>query len=214
MRDGRAPPGINLLAGAGIRRRYWGMDSQWRITEHTASVAASFATLWATAAAAQARRIEHPENLFERVPDTFLQVDAIHNVLRAAETAQGSLHPGDARDAIAEAIDAFLDAIVVGHSPGLSDREALKLARNVLEHFDEYYSGTGNQQRPAARSGQSLEDLAQRYRIDLGGPSAARPHLLIGMKPDEPLVEVDLAEPAAHAARELAAAVGFAAGGH
>jgi hypothetical protein len=48
--------------------------------------------------------------------------------------------------------------------------------------------------------------------FDLGGPSAARPHLRIGMKPEQPLVEIDLAEPAAHAARQLAAALGFAAG--
>lgn len=189
-----------------------GMDSHWRITEHVASVAAAFANLWATAVAAQARRIEHPENLFERVPDTFLQVDAIHNMLRAAEMARDSLEPGYARDSVTGVIDDFLAAIVVGHSPALSDRQALKLARNVLEHFDAYYSGTGERQRPAVRSGDSPEDQAQHYRIDLGGPSAARPHLLIGMKPDEPLVEIDLAEPAAHAARQLAAALGFAAG--
>lgn len=190
------------------------MDTEWRVTEHTASVAAAFADRWATAVAAQARRIAHPENLFERVPDTFLQIDAIHNVLRAAEMAQDSLDPGGARDAVTGAIDAFLAAIVVGHSPDLSDRQALKLARNVLEHFDAYYSGAGYRQRAeAARSGQSREDLAQRYRIDLGGPSAARPHLLIGMKPDEPLVEIDLSEPAAYAARQLATALGFTAGG-
>jgi hypothetical protein len=119
------------------------MDTEWRVTGHTASVAAAFADRWATAVAAQARRIEHPENLFERVPDTFLQVDAIHNVLRAAEMAQDSLDQGDARNAVTGAIDAFLAAIVVGHSPDLSDRQALKLARNVLEHFDAYYCGAG-----------------------------------------------------------------------
>jgi hypothetical protein len=188
------------------------MDSQWRITEHTASVAASFAALWATAAAAQARRIEHPENLFERVPDAFLQVDALHHVLRAAEMTRDSLDPRDAREAVMVAIDAFLDAIVIGHSPDLSDREAFKLARNVLEHFDTYYCGTGVWQRQAARSGQGPENLAQRCRVDLGGPSAACPHLLIGMKPGQPLVEIDLAEPAASAARQLAAVLGFAAG--
>jgi hypothetical protein len=189
------------------------MDNEWRVTEHTASVAAAFADRWATAAAAQARRIEHPENLFERVPDTFLQIDAIHNVLRAAEMARDSLEPGGAKDRVTQAIDAFLVAIVVGHGPDLSDRQALKLARNVLEHFDAYYCGTGDRQRAdAARSSESREELAQRYRVDLGGPSAARPHLLIGMKPDEPLVEIDLAEPAAHAARQLAAELGFAAG--
>lgn len=48
------------------------MSEQWRITEHMANVAAQFADRWATAAAAQARRIEHPEDLLERVPDTFL----------------------------------------------------------------------------------------------------------------------------------------------
>lgn len=83
----------------------------------------------------------------------------------------------------------------------------------MLEHFDEYYCGTGNQQRPAARSDQSHEDLAQRHRVDLGGPSAARPNLVIGMKPEQPLVGIDLAEPAAIAARQLAAVVGFLAGG-
>lgn len=43
-----------------MRGRYWSVDSQWRITEHTASVAAAFADRWATAAVARARRIEHP----------------------------------------------------------------------------------------------------------------------------------------------------------
>jgi hypothetical protein len=33
------------------------------------------------------------------------------------------------------------------------------------------------------------------------------------MKPDEPLVEIDLSEPAGHAARQLATALGFTAGG-
>jgi hypothetical protein len=187
------------------------MDSQWRITEHTVAVAASFAGVWATAAEAQARRIEHPENLFERVPDTFLQVDALHHVLRAAEMARDSLDKGDPRDTLMAAIEVFLSAIVSGHSPDLSDRQAFKLARNVLEHFDAYYCGTGDLQKPAVRSGQSREGLAQRYRVDLGGPSAGRPHLLIGMKPEQPLVEIDLAEPAARSARQLAAAVSAAA---
>lgn len=124
------------------------MDSQWRITEHTVSVAAQFADRWATAAAAQARRItlEHPESLFERVPDAFLQVAALHHVLRAAEMARGGLGSRDAKRRITQAINAFL-GVIVGHSSDLSDSEALKLARNVLEHFDEYYCGIGNRQK-------------------------------------------------------------------
>jgi hypothetical protein len=160
------------------------MDNEWRITEHTPSVAASFASVWAAAAAAQARRIEHPENPRERVPDGFLQVAVL------------------------------LRRIVVDHSPDLNDDAALRLARNVLEHFDKYYCGIGDRQKTEAkRSGLSREDLAQRYRIDLGGPSAARPHLLVGMKPEQPLVEIDLSESAARAARELADTLGAIAGG-
>ncbi|GHF66760.1 hypothetical protein FHX82_006545 [Amycolatopsis bartoniae] len=50
-------------------------------------MAVQFADRYVTAVAAQARRIREPYNQFERVPDCFLQVNAIHNVLRAAEMA-------------------------------------------------------------------------------------------------------------------------------
>jgi hypothetical protein len=190
------------------------MDNEWRITEHTPSVAASFASVWAAAAAAQARRIEHPENPRERVPDGFLQVAVLHHELRAAEMARQGMRSRDAKRAVTQAINTFLRRIVVDHSPDLNDDAALRLARNVLEHFDKYYCGIGDRQKTEAkRSGLSREDLAQRYRIDLGGPSAARPHLLVGMKPEQPLVEIDLSESAARAARELADTLGAIAGG-
>jgi hypothetical protein len=73
------------------------MDSQWRITEHTANVAVQFADRWATAAAAQGRRIEYPVNPFERVPDGFLQVAALHHVLRAAEIGSWDYPAGNSR---------------------------------------------------------------------------------------------------------------------
>ena len=66
------------------------VTGDWRITENSPRVAAQFADRWATAAAAQARRIKDPYNTLERVPDDFLQVTVLHHVLRAAEP----LRPG------------------------------------------------------------------------------------------------------------------------
>lgn len=104
--------------------------------------------------------------------------------------------------------------MVVDHSPDIGKDEALRRAQNVLEHFDEYYCGIGKQQKAEAtrNPGRSREDLAQRYRIDLGGPSAAQPHLLIGLGPAQPLVAIDLAASAARTARQLATALWQAAG--
>jgi hypothetical protein len=191
------------------------VSDEWLITEHSPNVAAQFADRWATSVAAQARRIHRPENAFERVPDTFLQVVALRQLTRAAEMAKDAAEPEAARRRIQEAIDSFLGAIVV--EMNTADRaEAFKLARDVLEHFDEYCQGRGREQRRTARDDPSLgrEDLAQRYRVELAGPSADRPHLSVGpLRPAEPLVVIDLVERAPSAARQLAAALGFGHGG-
>jgi hypothetical protein len=76
--------------------------------------------------------------------------------------------------------------------------------RDVLEHFDEYYCGTGRLQRreQAADPSLSREALAIRYRPSLG--SGGRTALRIGPDPPaEPLVEIELASIAPKAARQL-----------
>jgi hypothetical protein len=76
---------------------------------------------------------------------------------------------------IQEAIEAFLDAIVV--ETALTDRaRAFKLARDALEHFDGYYQGIGDEQQPGTRrrDRSPREDLAQRdsaLRLRIGHPT-------------------------------------------
>lgn len=192
------------------------MSNEWRITDHTANVAAQFADRWATAAAAQARRIQRPENTLERVPDAWVQVSVLRQLLRAAQMAKAATEAEMVQRRIQEAIEAFVDAIVVETS--LTDRaKAFKLARDALEHFDEYYQGMGDQQQQptAPRRGRSpREDLAQRYRVELEGPADGALHLRIGpLRPAEPLVVIDLVERAPRAARQLARALGYGDGG-
>jgi hypothetical protein len=137
------------------------------------------------------------------VPDQYLQVVALHHVLVAAKLARAHVPPKTARPRIDAAINALLKAIVVTRSPGMNQRQALGLARDVLEHFDEYLSGTGKKQREdQARTGESKEDLAQRYRPELG--TTAQPTLRIG---SAPLAEIDLANVAPVAARQLVEAL-------
>lgn len=60
------------------------MSDDWKITEHAVNVAAQFADRWATAVAAEARRIQ--QNTLERVPDTWVQVSVLRQLLRAVKS--------------------------------------------------------------------------------------------------------------------------------
>ena len=191
------------------------MSNEWRITEDTANVAAQFADRWATAAAAQARRIRQPENTLERVPDTWVQVSVLRQLLRAAQMAKQAAGADSAQRRIQDAIETFLDAIVV--ETAMADRaRAFKLARDALEHFDDYYQGIGDEQQPRTRrrDRSPREDLARQYRAELDGSADSALRLRIGpLRPADPLVIIDLAEHAPHAARQLARALGFGDGG-
>ncbi len=102
------------------------------------------------------------------------------------------------------AIHAFLDSIIISRGPSTNQRDAMVLARDVLEHFDDYYCGTGNMQRreQAADPNLSKEDLALRYRPPLG--SGGTIALRSGSDPPaHPLVEIALASIAPKAARQL-----------
>jgi len=193
------------------RGKAFPMSDDWKITEHAANVAAQFADRWATAVAAQARRIQRPENTLERVPDAWVQVSVLRQLLRAAQMAQESSGTQVVRQRIQDAIDAFIEAVVVETT--MTERErAFKLARDALEHFDEYYRGVGDeQQRNTRRRDRSpREDEAQRFRVDLDGPADGALRLRIGpLRPAKPLVVIDLVEHAPRAARQLVRALSF-----
>jgi hypothetical protein len=179
------------------------VTDQFLLTENSHRVAVQLADRWATAVETQARRIRKPYNHRVTVTDQYLQVVALHHVLVAAKMARAHVLSESARPRIDAAINAFLKAIVVTRGPGMNQRQALRLARDVLEHFDEYLSGTGKKQREdQARTGESKEDLAQRYRLELG--TTAQPTLRIG---SAPLAEIDLADVAPAAARQLVEAL-------
>ena len=179
------------------------MTDQFLLTENSHRVAVQLADRWATAVEAQARRIRKPYNHRVTVPDPYLQVVALHHVLVAAKMARAHVPSESAKPRIDAAINAFLSAIVVTRGPGMNQRQALRLARDVLEHFDEYLSGTGKKQREdQARTGESKEDLAQRYRLELGTTPQAT--LRIG---SAPLAEIDLADVAPAATRQLVEAL-------
>jgi|SRR5215472_9389344 len=102
------------------------------------------------------------------------------------------------------ATQTFLNSIIIGRSPSTNQRDAMVLGRDVLEHFDEYYCGTGKMQRQEQEADPSLskEDLALRYRPSLG--SADPIALRIGSDPPAcPLVEIELASIAPKVARQL-----------
>lgn len=181
------------------------VTDDWRITEHSPNVALQLANQWAIAVNAQARRIQNPDNTQERIPDAYIQVLALRNLLRAAELAKKTVPSRAATDAIKKAIRAFLDAVIVIGTISNQDN-ALERARNVVEHFDEYYRGTGKQQKQD-QADKTLEDLAQDYRIDFE-PPVDRPQLRVGpVRPAEALFTIDLATTAPHAARQLVDAV-------
>lgn len=184
----------------------------WRITEHTANVAAQFADRWATAATARTRRIQQPENTLERVPDTWVQVSVLRQLLRAAQMAKQATEAETAQRRIQDAIEAFLDAIVVETAMADGAR-AFKLARDALEHFDNYYQGIGDEQQPGTRrrDRSPREDLAQQYRAELDGQPGSARRLRIGpLRPADPLVVIDLVEhaPRASSRERLALATG------
>lgn len=179
------------------------MTDQFLLTESPHRVAVQLADRWATAVETRARRIRKPYNHRATVTDQYLQVVALHHVLVAAKMARAHVPSESARPRIDAAINAFLKAIVVTRGPGMNQRETLRLARDVLEHFDEYLSGTGKKQREdQVRTGESREDLAQRYRLELG--TTAQPTLRIG---SAPLAGIDLADVAPAAARQLVEAL-------
>lgn len=181
------------------------MTDDWRITEHSPNVALQLANQWAIAINAQARRIQNPDDSQERIPDAYIQVLALRNLLRAAELAKTTVPSRAATDAIKLAIRAFLDAVVV--IGAISNRDnALERARNVVEHFDEYYRGTGTQQKQD-ETGSAVEDLAQDYRIDFE-PPAEQLQLRVGpVRPAEARFTIDLVATAPQAARHLVNAI-------
>jgi hypothetical protein len=189
------------------------MTGERPITERTANVAAQLAERWATAINAQARRIQHPTRTAERVPDALVQVSLLHQLLRAAQMAEKATEAPAAKRRIRDGIQAFADAIVVQTT--LKDKaEALALARNVLEHFDEYWKGTGDAQQPGTRrhTRAPRERLAQDYRWELDGPADGALRMRIGPRPGEPIVMIDLVERAPKAARQLATTLGHGDG--
>lgn len=116
---------------------------------------------WATAVEAQARRIRKPHDLRVTVPDQYLQVVALHHVLFAAKLAQRNV-PAESAKQIEVALSAFLNATVTRRGLGMTQREALGLSRNVLEHFDEYLCGTGKRQKKdTTKTGLSNEEPAR-----------------------------------------------------
>lgn len=179
-----------------------GVTDDWLITEHSPNVALRLAYLWAMAVSAQARRIQHPHNSSERVPDTYLLVIALRSVLRAAEMAKNSIPAPDTKREIQQAIGTFARAIVVTNST-TKPEQALVQVRDVLEHFDEYLCGTGRWQRRDADK--SSEDRAQDYRVDFEG-TADHPQLRIGpLRPAPARFTIDLVTNAPDAARDLVA---------
>ena len=129
--------------------------------------------------------------------------------------AKQAAEADSAQRRIQDAIETFLDAIVV--ETAMADRaRAFKLARDALEHFDDYYQGIGDEQQPRTRrrDRSPREDLAQQYRAELDGSADSALRLRIGpLRPADPLVIIDLVEHAPHAARQLARALGFGDGG-
>lgn len=186
------------------------MTDDWRITDHSPDVALRLAHQWAVAARAQARRVQHPQHAGERVPDTYLLVMALQQVLTAAQMAKRTVTSRAAKADMQRAIGIFLDEIVVA-TTGTQHAEALTLARDVLVHFDEYLSGTGRRQRRDHTSdlAKTAEDLAQDYRIDFD-PPADQPRLRLGLRPAPARVTIDLVTTAPEAASRLAEAIGTA----
>jgi len=186
------------------------MSDAFLLTENSHKVAVQLADRWATAVEAQASRIHHPESLRVTVVDQWLQVIALRQVLVAAEMARKHA-PGDKqRHEINTGITSFLEALVITHDHDLNQRDALLLARHVLEHFDEYWCGTGHKQSDALTRNPKLtrEELAVRYRPDFGATTDSLPTLRVGDPyPSQPLVEVDLASVAPAAARQLVRAL-------
>lgn len=177
--------------------------TDWRLTDHSPNVALLLGHQYTVAVHAQARRVQNPNHPMERIPDVYLLVGALHNVLRAAEMARNTIPSRRAKAEIQRAIGIFLSQVVI--KPTKDRGAALVLARDVLEHFDKYMCGIGRRQGQAAKHnpGTSEEDLAQNYRIDFE-PPADRPQLRVGpLRPAEPLVVIDLVTTAPIAARQL-----------
>jgi hypothetical protein len=140
-----------------------------------------------------------------------VQVSVLRQLLRAAYMAKQAAEAETAERRIHDAIDTFLDAIVV--ETAMADRaRAFELARDALEHFDDYYQEIGDEQQPGTRRHDRTprEDLAQQYHAELDGPADGALRLRIGpLRPADPLVVIDLVEHAPHDARQLATALGF-----
>lgn len=181
--------------------------TNWRLTDHGPNVALQHCNQYALAVRAQARRVQNPDHPGERIPDIYLLVGALHHVLRAAEMAKKTIASPLAKAAIQRAIGVFLSQVVV--KPASDRAAALVLARDVLEHFDEYMCGIGRRQGYTAKRNPDVnkEGLAQNYRIDFE-PPANRPQLRVGpVRPAEPLVIMDLVTTAPGAAHQLVAAL-------
>jgi len=186
------------------------MTDDWRITNHSPQVALQLAQQWAVAARAQARRVQDPQHASERVPDTYLLVMALQQVLTAAQMAKRTMTSSAAKADVQRAIGTFFDEIVVSTTE-TQHAEALTLARDVLVHFDKYLTGTGLRQRRnrTADPAKTGEELAQDYRIDFD-PPADRPRLRVGLRPAPARVTIDLVTTAPDAASRLADAIGTA----
>ncbi|MEQ7129471.1 hypothetical protein ABN034_33780 [Actinopolymorpha sp. B11F2] len=106
----------------------------------------------------QSTRVVEGCGRHSEVPDAYLLVLALRNVRRAADMALRHLVTAKARDQLRAALDEFETRL-----PGAKE------ARDVIEHFDDYSGGVGDQQQPAIRQRDSRvpdEQLAQQYRID------------------------------------------------
>jgi hypothetical protein len=149
------------------------IDDDWRLVDHGVDVALAHAWHWAVAARAQLRRVVEQPGTDEQIPDAFLLIVAIRNVLRAADFAFRSFSTEQARAQLAEALGEFDVAV-----PGA------KQTRDVLEHFDDYSQGRGDLQHTRRATRVADETRARSYAVDFGYADApvsfTRPTLTVG----------------------------------
>jgi hypothetical protein len=131
-------------------------NDEWQLIDHSVNVGLTTAWQWSVAVHAQAERVANGSGA-RRVPDAYLLVLAVRNVRRAAEMVKNTVRTTGASVQMSAALERFDNAL-----PGITK------IRDVLEHFDDYARGVGNDQQPGVKKGQRVPDeqLAMSYTIN------------------------------------------------
>jgi hypothetical protein len=154
------------------------VSADWKLTDNLHAAALSTGWLWNRAVDTQAERILSGRDQIQQQVDVWLFIVAVRQVERAAVLAQRKAKSRMGVSIMDAALAEFRQLV-----PGVA------MARDAIEHFDEYLAGVGDGQQPDIKSRRSRipdEELSLAWRTAFNQTPGAYVYLVGDNEVDVP----------------------------